>query len=71
MIIRLMTEGLLELSTTIISWSIKKSYNIFNYMYYKEEKILISKNKLELLYKQLEDKDNKIKLIENQLINQM
>ncbi len=50
MIISFMAEGLLELSTTIISWSVKKSYNIFNYMYYKEEKILINKKELDLLY---------------------
>lgn len=65
MIISFMAEGLLELSTTIISWSVKKSYNIFNYMYYKEEKILINKKELDLLYYKINEQEKKIFLLEN------
>ena len=65
MIISLMAEGVLELTSTILTWSLKKTYNTISYIYYKEEKIYISKKELDLLHIKIEEQENKIKLLEN------
>ena len=54
MILSLLTQGILEISYGIITWTFKKGYDIVYYILYKDEYIYVNKKEYEEILKKIE-----------------
>ena len=70
MILGFLTQSVLDITSGIVCWTLKKSYNTIYYLIYKNEKeyIYINKDEYERLQNELELKKYKIIELENKLI---
>ena len=63
MLLSLLTQGVLDVTSGVIIWTFKKSYNIISYFFYKnnkEEYIMMKQIEYDEIKKKIEIQDYKI-----------
>tara|TARA_B100001094_G_C18171076_1_gene795119 strand:- start:423 stop:638 length:216 start_codon:yes stop_codon:yes gene_type:complete len=67
MLLSLLTQGVLDITSGVIIWTLKKSYNVVSYFFYKndiDEYIMIKEIEYEEIKEKLKNQNDKITELE-------